>query len=180
MKFTLLTLAGLAAIAVGTSAVPFGPNAGVEAQRGRAAGRMSMTYVSKAGASDLYEIESSRLATRRARRPAVRQYAEMLATDHNRTTELVTAAARSDGLAPRAPMMEPAQRTMLRQLQRAGDRDFDRLYLSQQVPAHQQALTLHRTYARNGDGRALRGVAANAVPIIQRHLTEARALARGR
>lgn len=77
-------------------------------------------------------------------------------------------------------MLEPAQRTMLRQFERARDRDFDRLYLSQQVPAHQQALALHRTYARSGDGRALREVAASAVPIIQRHLTEARALARAR
>jgi putative membrane protein len=180
MKFSLLTFAGLAAIATGIAAIPIGPNAGVEAQHGRMAGRMSITYVNKAAASDMYEIQSARLASTRAHRPAVRQFAMMLATDHSRTTQLLTEAARSDGLAPPPPMLEPAQRTMLRQLERARDRDFERLYLGQQVTAHQMALSLHRTYARSGDGRALRRVASSAVPIVQGHLTEARQLERGR
>jgi len=173
MKPTFFALS--AALALGAVAtVP------ADAQRGRGPGRAAWTYVAKAGAGDLYEIQSSQLAAQRARRPQVRQFAEMLVTDHNRSTQMVTDAARRDGLTPRPPMLEPAQRTMLRQLERARGMEFDRLYLNQQIPAHQQALSLHRSYARNGDGRALRRTAAGIVPVVQGHLARARALSRMR
>lgn len=173
MRTTLLTWS--AALAMGALAmVP------LDAQRGRGPSRASATYVMKAGASDLYEIQSSQLAASRARRPQVREFAQMLVADHNRSTQMVTAAARDDGVRPRPPMLEPAQRTMLRQLERARGAAFDRLYLNQQIPAHQQGLALHRSYARTGDGRALRRTAADIVPVVQGHLTRARQLARMR
>ena len=182
MKSRFLTLAiTLAAGAAIGIAVPPDPTASAEAQRGRGASRMSMTYVAKAAASDMYEIRSSELAMERARRPELREFARMLVADHRRTSELVMAAARADGLPPPPAMLEPAQRTMIRQLERArGGMAFDRAYANQQVIAHQQALALHRNYARRGDGPELRRVAASAVPIIEGHLMQARRLARGR
>ena len=178
MKSSFLTFSAALAVALGVAAtVPADPSARAAAQR---LGRGAMTYVAKAGASDLYEIQSSQMAATRARRPQVREFAQMLVTDHNRSTQMVTDAARSDGLSPRPAMLEPAQRTMLRQLERARDRDFDRMYLNQQIPAHQQALTLHRNYARTGDGRALRQTAQGIIPVVQTHLDRARQLARMR
>lgn len=180
MKSTMFILASAIALAAGSAIIPYGPGSGADAQRGRGAGRGAITYVAKAGAGDLYEIQSSQLAVQRATRPGVREFAQMLVTDHTRTTQLVADAARSDGLTPPPPRLEAAQRSMLRQLERARPRDFDRLYLNQQIPAHQQALALHRDYARNGNGPALRRVAGDAVPIVQHHLADARTLARGR
>jgi putative membrane protein len=179
MKSTLLTFSATLAVALGVAAtMPAGLASRAEAQRGP--GRGAMTYVAKAGASDLYEIQASQMAATRARRPQVREFAQMLVTDHQHSTQMVTDAARSDGLSPRPPMLEPAQRTMLRQLERARDRDFDRLYLNQQIPAHQQGLALHRNYSRTGEGRALRQAARGIVPVVQSHLERARQLARMR
>lgn len=179
MKSGFLTFSAALAVSLGIAAtVPADPSARAEAQRG--SHRAAMTYIAKAGAGDLYEIQASQMAVTRARRPQVREFAQMLVTDHNRSTQMVTDAARSDGLSPRPPMLEPAQRTMLRQLERARDRDFDRLYLAQQIPAHQQGLALHRNYARTGEGRALRRAARDIVPVVQAHLGRARALARMR
>jgi putative membrane protein len=179
MQSRFLTLSATLALALGVAAtVPAGPSARAEAQRH--VGRAAMAYVAKAGAADLYEIQASQLAATRARRPQVREFAQMLVTDHTHSTQMVSDAARSDGLDPRPPMLEPAQRRMLRQLERARDRDFDRLYLGQQIPAHQQGLALHRSYARNGEGRALRRTAGEIVPVVQHHLERARQLARMR
>jgi len=180
MKSPMLILAAAVAVSGAAALIPYGPDSGAVAQRGMRPGRAAMTYVAKAGAADLYEIQSSQLAVARATRPRLRDFAQMLVTDHTRTTQLVADAARSDGLSPPPPMLEPAQRAMLRQLQRARPRDFERLYLSQQIAAHQQALSLHRNYARVGDGQALRRVAGDAVPIVQHHLDDARRLSRGR
>jgi putative membrane protein len=175
----MLILAAAVAVSGVAAFIPYGPDSDAVAQRGMRPGRAAMTYVAKAGAADLYEIQSSQLAVQRANRPQVRAFAQMLVADHTRSTQMVTDAARADGLSPPPPMLEPAQRTMIRQLERARPRDFDRTYLNQQVIAHQQALMLHRNEARGGTG-ALRRVAGDAVPIVRRHLDEARRLSRGR
>lgn len=176
-----LIVGTLAAAGLGLgSLIPAGDSGALHAQPARGPTRPAIVYVAKAGAADLYEIESSRMAVRRARRPEVREFAQMLIAEHNRTTAQVMAAARADGIRPAPAMLEPSQRTMIRQLSRVAAGGFDRAYMNQQVVAHQQALTLHRNYARRGVGNDLRRVAAGAVPVIEGHLAQARRLARGR
>jgi putative membrane protein len=161
-----LTIAAVATLSAGIAFV-----APAEAQRGGA-----MTFVTKAGASDLYEIQSSQIAMRRAHDPRVRAMAAMLVRDHRRTTAEVAAAARAAGLRPRPPRLDARQRAMINQLNRTAARNFDRVYLSQQIPAHQEALGMIRSYARTGGVASLRRAAAGAVPIVEHHLMEARRL----
>lgn len=131
---------------------------------------MARPYVMKAGAGDLYEIQSSQIALQKSRNRQVRALATMLITHHRMTTRDVTAAARRDGLRPAAPMLEPHQRAMIADL-RKPTRDFDRLFLDQQRTAHEEALRLHENYARSGDRPALRMAATKAVPIVQGHIS---------
>jgi putative membrane protein len=133
-------------------------------------------YVAMAGASDLYEIQSSQLALSKAQRPEVRQFAQMLVTHHTQTTQQVTAAATAAGLRPPPPQLMPMHAQMIAALEAASGASFDSAYLSQQIPAHEQALALHSNYAQNGDAPALRTAAAAAVPIVQSHLDQARRL----
>jgi len=65
---------------------------------------------------------------------------------------------------------------MIRELRQAPAARFDRLYIGQQIPAHQQALALHGRYARTGDLPALRRVASAVVPVVEAHLAQARRL----
>lgn len=133
----------------------------------------AMPYVMMAGASDLYEIQSSQMAAQRATRPELRQYAQMLIQHHQMTSRQVMAAARASGLNPPPPRLMPMQRDMLAQLRAASGADFDRVYIGQQVQAHEMALALHSTYASSGDRPPLRTVAGTAVPIVTQHLQEA-------
>jgi putative membrane protein len=71
------------------------------------------------------------------------------------------------------------QRQMMQQLQAASGADFDRVYIRQQVPAHQMALALHSNYANNGDRPPLRAVAGQAVPIVTQHLQQAQRMMGG-
>jgi putative membrane protein len=169
MKIALALLAALAAPALAAPAVQH------HSPTGDPTPTMAMPYVMKAGASDLYEIQSSRIALQRTRNAQVRSLANMLIQHHRMTTRDVTAAARRAGLRPTPPVLEPHQAAMIAELRAAG-RGFDRLFLDQQATAHREALALHRTYARNGDRPALRAVAAKAVPIIQRHIDRVRTI----
>lgn len=132
-------------------------------------------YVRMAAASDLFEIQSSQLALSRARSPDVRAFAQMMIDHHSATTRQLTAAATAAGTPP-SPMLMPMQADMIARLQGANGAEFDRMYIAQQIPAHEMALALHRNYSSNGDTASLRTVAAAAVPIVRQHLDRARAL----
>ena len=124
-------------------------------------------YVAMAASSDMFEIESSRLALQRSRNAMNRMHAEMMIRDHMNTTTQLKAAAASAGLG--VPMqMLPIHAAMLDALSRSTS--FDATYKRQQVMSHQQALALHDNYARRGDVPQLRGVAAAAVPVVRGHL----------
>lgn len=175
MRLSLLAAAASAALAIGGCA----PMNGAAAPMGMSdmTPETAMPYVMMAGASDLYEIQSSQIALQRATRPEVRQYAQMLIQHHQMTTQQLMGAARASGLNPPPPRLMPMQMRMLDDLRRASRASFDRVYVMQQVPAHEMALALHRTYASGGDRQPLRTVAANAVPIVTQHLDQARRMA---
>jgi putative membrane protein len=133
-------------------------------------------YVVAAAKSDLYEITSSRIAAKKSPTPAVREFAAMLVRHHQQTTAATKAAAAKSGLSPKPPALDAGAAASVKELQSVSARDFDRLYLGQQVPAHQAALDLHRSYGEQGDKPALRASAKTAVPIVQRHLDAAKTL----
>lgn len=155
-------LAGAFLLSIG-GALP----APVAAQSARAA---AMAYVEKAGAGDLYEIRASELALKKAAAPAVRDFAKTMIAQHDESTRAVIAAARSTGLEPKPPSLEPQQETMLGALQPLSGTAFDTVYLSQQRIAHQQALTLHSDFARSGENPALRRAAADIASVVERHI----------
>lgn len=130
-------------------------------------------YVMAAGMSDLYEINLSQVALERSQNPAIKRYAAMLIKHHQKTTAATMAAARKVGLNPPPPALDPGATAAVAELQTAPAADFDRIYLGQQVPAHQAALDLHRSYGSGGDQTALRTSAWKAVPIVQQHLAMA-------
>lgn len=132
--------------------------------------RDAMGYARMAGAGDLYEIESSRLAQQKAGSGAVRQFGQMMIEHHTMTTQQLTSAARAAGMTPPPPALEPRQQKMVDELRSLSGAQFDAAYLRQQGMAHQEALALHSGYAENGDNAALRKVASAAVPIVQRHI----------
>jgi putative membrane protein len=177
MRLTFPTMAAAAlALCCGNAAAPAQTSPAPDMQ---AAPRDAATYVAKAGASDLYEIQSSQLAQGAGASAKVRDFARMMVDDHTATTRQVTDAARSAGMSPPPPALEPDQQTMLDQLRGLTGSAFDTAYLQQQRTAHDQALALHSGYAKTGDTPALRAVAKSAVPIIRHHIERLQSLSAG-
>lgn len=133
-------------------------------------------YVAMAGASDLYEIESSRLALQKSADPRVQQFARMMIDHHTKTTKTIMDAARDAGVNPAPPQLLPMQRDLISELRNQEGTSFDRTYLSQQRRAHDMALALHSGYASEGGSAPLRLAAQTAVPIIQEHIRNLRSL----
>ena len=167
-SLAVLLLAGVSVPAAAVLPVP--PQA--------AGTQQAQPYLFYAGAGDVFEITSSMVALQKSQNPQVRALASMLIDHHTQTTNQALMMAKNAGVMAPPPELSPMQKDMVGQLMAASGTSFDRLYLQQQVSAHQQALALNSGYARSGDVAALRQNAQAAVPIIESHLAQARALAR--
>jgi putative membrane protein len=143
----------------------------------------SAAFVMNAGISDLYEIEAANLAMRRAQSESVRNFAEMMVEHHTTAMHQMQSALMSSEVTGPSPELKPIRELdnrregMIRHLQEAPEDGFDKTYLDQQRAAHQEAATLHRGYAENGDNPQLRSLAVGGLPMIERHLATLQHLA---
>ncbi len=133
-------------------------------------------YMRMAASSDLFEIESSRLALQRSQNPAVRSFAQMMIDHHTRTTQDLMRCGADAGLPPPPPGLMPHHRDALERLRMAPPGEFDAGYKREQITGHREALALHRNYADRGDNSDLRRCAGATWPIVERHLREAEGL----
>lgn len=162
-----IALVGMAGAGVPAFAQPAAQDPGYYAQNSAA------TYVSKAMSGDNYEIQSSKMMLAMAANPDVRRFAQMMIDDHTKTSAALMAAAKQASLGNSTNLLPP-EATMLKNLRSIDKSKAERLYVDQQVMAHEKALELHQGYAEHGDNPGLKAVAAEAVPIIQGHLDEIR------
>jgi putative membrane protein len=133
-------------------------------------------YSRMAASSDLFEIESSRVALQQSRNPQVRQFAQTMIDHHTRTSAEMMQIAQQAGLNPPPPTMLPPQQAAFDRVRAAGPMEFDAVYKREQIAGHQQALSLHQGYAAQGDLPPFRDFASRTVPIIQQHLDMASGL----
>lgn len=147
-----------------------------EAQTDTMAPMTADMFVMAAASSNAFEIESSQLAVDSAQDEAVRTFAEQMIEDHTAATrELSTVVAQAGLQAPELDLAAQHQE-MLDQLQDAEGEEFDSLYATLQVQAHEEAIALHEAYAENGDEDALREFAEQTLPILEEHLAMAQEL----
>ncbi len=127
------------------------------------------SYVASAASGDMFEIESSQLALKKSRDPAVQSFASQMVKDHRATTaQLKEAAKAADATVP--TQMQPRHAQMLTALTNAGGADFDRLYWEQQRTAHAEAVDLHRAMSQRGDlPGGLSGFAKSTLPKVEGH-----------
>ncbi len=174
---TLTLIRSAAAAAVLTFSLPAA--ATLPTPSDAAAPRQAQAFLFKAGGSDIFEIVTSQMALQHSVNPAVKAFASMLIADHTKATTDALNAAKSAGVMAPPPELSPMQKSMIAQLAATPPAQFDRVYLSQQLPAHQQALALVRAYANGGDTPALRQAASALVPVVEGHIAVVRRLQAG-
>lgn len=130
----------------------------------------SLAFVQAASMSNLYEIAAANIALDKAEAGSVRDFAQMMITDHSKALETLEDAVGSSGQTLALPINldadHQAKVDILQSLQGAA---FDREYLSQQMTAHRDTLTLLKAYGGEGELPELRQFAQIAIPTVQKH-----------
>ena len=173
MRLLLVSVAAVALLSGCATQQPTEPVVAVDPSSPLAA----PNYLSMAGSSDQFEIQSGQLAQQMSQNPGIRQIGQMLVADHTNSTQQLMAAAQSAGITPPPPALRPEHAALLQQIQSAPPGQFDMVFRDVQIQAHQQALQLHQGYASGGDTPAFRTAATNIVPVVQNHLTMLQSLA---
>ena len=133
-------------------------------------------FVTEAAQSDMFEIQSSKMALTSADAPT-KDFAQKMIDDHTKTTsELKATIGRGEAQTTLPTAMSSSQQSMIAKLHDLHGADFDKQYHSDQVSAHKDAVSLFQRYANGGTDASLKGWAATTEPALEHHLQMAQNL----
>lgn len=134
-------------------------------------------FVTKAAISDMFEVQSSKVALKRSTNKDVKAFAQMMIDAHTKTTAELKAAIEESGQSITPPAdLDDDHKGKLDDLNKADAKDFDKKYMDAQVDGHQAALDLMARYAKDGDVPAIKAFAEKTGPAVQMHLDKAKTI----
>jgi putative membrane protein len=134
-------------------------------------------FADKAAKSDAFEIAAGKLARTNAESADVKKFAATMIEAHTGSTaKIKAAAAKATPEIKPDPSLTSNQQSQLDDLAKLKGADFDKAYIDGQVSAHEDALSLMKGYAGNGDTPSLKAAAAEIAPKVQEHLDMAKTL----
>jgi putative membrane protein len=133
-------------------------------------------FVKTVAISDMFEVQSSKLALDKKAKPDT-QFAKRMVHDHTQTTEQLKHLVDSGKVKAELPStLDTEHQRMLDQLRGESGATFDKDYDQMQLKGHKEAVALFEAYARGGDNPALKTWAAKTLPHLQEHLAMAEKL----
>lgn len=126
-------------------------------------------FVDRAASSDLFEIRSAELAMQKTdATPETREVAEVLAREHSESSERFQQIARENNL--RVPQqMLPRHRELYQELEGLEGEQFNQRFREIQILAHQEAIELYESAARDVQVPELRQFAQQTLPNLREH-----------
>ncbi len=137
-------------------------------------------FVAKAVAGDMFEVESSKIALKRATNATVKTFAQEMVTAHAKTTADLKKAIADSGQQILPPAALPSNlQGKIDDLNKVDAAGLDKKYMEDQIDGHQAALDLFQRYANDGDTAQIKAFAAATAPMIQDHLSRAKGVKEG-
>jgi len=134
-------------------------------------------FVTSLGVGNMYELEAAKVAATKAKTAGVKALAAMITKDHTdagQKLQTAAAAAEPDVVIPTA--LDERRKGMVDNLNAATPDDFDKIYLSQQVAAHNETLTLLKGFSDNTEAPGLASLARELIAPVTLHRDRAQAL----
>ena len=127
-------------------------------------------FVAAMAMSDMYELEAARIATAKSSNAKVKELAAMITTDHTASTAKLKSIAPTEAPGVMLPAaLDERRKGLLDNLNAASAGDFDRVWLTQQVAAHNEALTLLNGFKDHTETPSLAGLATEVIPKVTTH-----------
>jgi predicted outer membrane protein len=175
----LSSIALLAALTVTSPA--FAQDAAKPADTATQSAAMAVTdpqqFAEKATVSNMFEIESSKVALEKATGEEAKAFAQHMIDDHTKAGEEMKAAADAQGNITLPAALDAEHQGKVDQLKGLSGEQFDSEYLSMQLAAHQDAVALFDGYSKDGAEGELKTFAQKTLPTLQSHLADVEKIA---
>lgn len=161
---TILTVFGCALLAVPLTA-----------QNTGSAQTSDQAFVDLAAQTDMTEAHLGQLAADKASAQGVKDYAQMLVTDHTADYNTITAAATKANLTvPKG--LDAKQNKMIAPYEKLKGAAFDRKFAHDMVAGHEAAIAAYDKEARDGQNADLKAYAKQTIPTLEKHRDAAKDL----
>lgn len=154
----------------------------VLAQR-KAAAKSAMTdqqFVDFAAQTDMVEANLGQLAQTNASSQAVKDYAQTLVTDHTDDFNHLYDVAQQANLTRPDAIDAAHNKSMIAPFQKLKGAAFDRRYIHDMIAGHTAAIATYKKEATGAQSQALQSYAQQTLPVLQKHLDGAKALAKAK
>jgi putative membrane protein len=137
-------------------------------------------FVDFAAQTDMVEANLGQMAGSVASAQPVKDYAQMLVTDHtNDFNQLYTVAQQANLTRPNAIGAEQ-NKAMIDPFQKLKGAAFDHKYAQEMIAGHTKAIAVYKKEAADAQNPALKSYAEQVLPVLQKHLDAAKALGKGK
>ena len=122
------------------------------------------------------EIEAGRLAMQKASDPAIKEFSQRLATEHEKLRATLRQLAETNGITVDPQTSRPAWQGELQRIEGLSGLDFDREYMRWQLQTHLATVGLYQVQASNTPQMELARFAITRLAEIQRLFDQAKQL----
>jgi putative membrane protein len=137
-------------------------------------------FVDLAAQTDMVEANLGQLAQSASSSQDVKDYAQMLITDHTKDFDQLYDLAHQTNLTRPDAIGTPQNKAMIAPYQKLKGTAFDRRYIHDMIAGHTQAIAICKKEAADADNPALKSYAQDTLPVLQKHLDGAKALAKSK
>jgi putative membrane protein len=145
----------------------------------KAAGSSAMTdqqFVDFAAQTDMLEANLGQLSQTAASSQAVKDYGQMLVTDHTADYNELGRIAQQANLKMPGSIDATHQKAMISPFQKLKGTAFDRRYTQEMVTGHTKAIATYKNEAANAQNSELKAYAQKVLPVLEKHLEAVKAL----
>jgi putative membrane protein len=136
-------------------------------------------FVDFAAQTDMMEAHLGQLAGEQAAGQNIKDFAQMLVTDHsNDYQQLTVAASKASLTVPKG--LDAAHDKMIAPLAKMKGTAFDHRFAQEMIAGHQKAMGAYQREAQNGQNADLKAYANQTLPTLEKHLQAAQDLVKSK
>ena len=132
-------------------------------------------FLKQAAASGMAEVKMANIGKTKAARADVKEFSEMIATDHTKVNAELKTLAASNGV-DLPTEIDGKHVAMCAALDECSPADFDREFLSAMVTGHQKGVARYDQAANKATDTDVKAFAAKTLPALKAHLEKAKKL----
>lgn len=151
-----------------------------QSKAARGAAMTDQQFVDFAAQTDMVEANLGQLSQTLASSQPIKDYAQMLVADHTKDFNQLDDIAHQANLNRPNAIDAEHNKMMIDPFQNLKGAAFDRRYIQEMVTGHTKAIAVYTKESVDAQNPALKSYAEQALPLLQKHLEEAKALTKSK